>query len=130
MLLEEPYVPSPIPSGDRVQIKIRLNLPFAECDFATWLISLINKLIWLVDPSGEMEVIAVAPGSVVITLEMDDMDARKTIGAFGTGELEELGIASIATNFGAGEPAVFTAIAKAPAQNYPVPPRPEPPSQP
>lgn len=129
-LLEEPrLLPSPIVDVDRVQLRIKLWLPFADCDFTQWLIGIVNKLIKLIDPMSEIEVVAVSPGSVIIILEMSAQDTRKAVSAFGSGELDEIEIASMMTDFGAGEIVEFNAIDRTPAVADP-PPRPSPPSAP
>ena len=83
--------PSPKPirvtGARRIQIRIRLRIPFTNFDFTDQLAAVINWLIKLIDPQGDVEVLAVAPGSVVITLEMDEPDTRKLVSAFGVGEL-------------------------------------------
>ncbi len=113
LLLADPVgVPRPASSSTRVQLRIRLAIPFTNFDFTEQLVRLINLLIRLIDPQCEIEIVGVAAGSVVITLEMDAEDAKKTVSAFGSGELEPLHIAAMTTNFGSGELVEFTSIAK------------------
>lgn len=115
-LLEDPYsLPPPIAGGNRVQLKLKFVLPYAECDFTEWLIRIVNVIIKVIDPMGEIEVIAIAPGSVIVTLEMNASDAKKTVSAFGSGELNNLSLGSITTNFGYGALQEFNAI-PAPAE--------------
>jgi DNA-binding XRE family transcriptional regulator len=127
----EPSVPPP-PSGKRVQMKIKVILPFADSDFTKWLVWFVNKLIKLIDPDGEMEIVGIAPGSIIITLEMTEKDTRKTVSAFASGELDELEIDSISTNFGHGELQEFRAIRKTippPTPRSPPLPPPVPPKE-
>jgi transcriptional regulator with XRE-family HTH domain len=125
-LLKDPNaVPPRITGADRVQFKIRLSFPFADRDFTSWLIWFINKLIKLIDPKGEFEVLAVAPGSTIITIEMTADDAGKAVSSFAAGELNDLHIRSITTNFGSGEPVEFKPIPRNPVDsNSPKPSNP------
>ena len=122
----EPPIP-PIPPGKRIQLKIKVRLPFPDCDFTKWLVWFIQKLINLIDPDGGMEIVGIAPGSIIITLEMTEKDTRKTVSALGSGELDELDIESISTNFGHGEPQEFRAIRKVIPPSAPLSPPPPPP---
>jgi hypothetical protein len=119
-------IPPPVYGGPRVRVIIRLRLPFADCDFTQWLINLINKIIVLIDPTGNIEVVGVAIGSIIITLEMDANDTRKMVSAFGSGEFDDLRFDSIATNFGQGETLEFKAITR--TQAFVRPPRPPAPT--
>lgn len=129
LLLADPAaVPQPASGSSRVQLRIRLTIPFTNFDFTEQLVKIINFLIKLIDPQGEIEIVGVAPGSVVIMLEMDAQDARKAVSAFGSGELDALNIAAITTNFGSGELVEFTPIATEtnsippPRRSLPAPP--------
>jgi len=59
--------PAPKPSGDgpRIQLRLRFVLPFMDFDFTEQLVKIIEFLIKLLDPSGDIEVVSVAPGSVM-----------------------------------------------------------------
>jgi len=135
-LLEDPYsLPPPIAGGNRVQLKLKFVLPYAECDFTQWLITIVNAIIKVIDPLSEIEVIAIAPGSVIVTLEMNAGDAKKTVSAFGSGELNNLSLGTITTNFGYGALQEFNAIPAPteaiirlfpPLRMQPQPPQPKP----
>jgi transcriptional regulator with XRE-family HTH domain len=127
-LLAEPASP-PKPAvrqGSRIQLKMRFKFPYTDFDFTDQLVKIIRFLIRLIDPDGDIEVVGVAPGSVIVTLEMEVQDAHKLVSALGVGELDCLDISSITTNFGSGDPVEFAAPPKVESTPAPAGPAPQP----
>ncbi len=66
----------------RVEVEIKLSIPFEEFDEADGLTNLVQMLSTLIKAKQEIGVVAVSPGSVKITLEMHPDDLKELIAAF------------------------------------------------
>ena len=73
----EPAAPLP-----RVEVRIVLGVQFGEFDQSTELVTLIERLVEVIGAKYVVEVKAVTPGSVVVTIELSEDDALRLLAAF------------------------------------------------
>jgi len=79
----------------RVEVQIKLSIPFEEFDESDGLTNLVQMLSTLIKAKQEIGVVEVSPGSIKITLEMHPDDLKEMIAAFMEYRLKDTQIVSL-----------------------------------
>ncbi|HMP03658.1 MAG TPA: helix-turn-helix transcriptional regulator [Gemmatales bacterium] len=79
----------------RVEVQIKLSIPFEEFDESDGLTNLVQMLSALIKARQEIGVVEVSPGSVKVTLEMHPDDLRELIAAFMEYRLKDAQVSSL-----------------------------------
>jgi transcriptional regulator with XRE-family HTH domain len=87
-------VPAPA-TKNRLEVQIKLSIPFDVFDQSGQLVSVIEALTRLIGARKGIDVTGIEEGSVIIKLDMDANDASRLIQAFGKGKLSALDIEAV-----------------------------------
>ncbi len=74
----------------RIEVNLKINIPFDDFDQSDQLIKLIESLKAIVNANDHIEVTRLMAGSTIITLEMSEADVHSLIAAFMAGKLDEM----------------------------------------
>jgi transcriptional regulator with XRE-family HTH domain len=98
-------------SDRRVEVTVTVSLPFETFDQHSQLAPMIALLIEAIKAAGTINVTAVEPGSIRLTLEMDAGDANSLFEAFLGNQLDDLPASELTVPFNIRDIGMATAIA-------------------
>jgi transcriptional regulator with XRE-family HTH domain len=87
--------PDPLPEGKRMQVQIKLSIPFAEFDESKALVDFLEALKKLINSKDDIDPTSVEEGSVIITLEVSPRDALEISRLLHMYDLKELPIDAV-----------------------------------
>jgi hypothetical protein len=77
-------------AGKRIEVKLTLSIPFEDFDETDGLDRLTNFLMSVVQAKNAIAVAAIAPGSVEVSLLVDEADSPRLVQAFADNRLEPI----------------------------------------